>query len=148
MMGSAQARPLIQPSSRGLGPLAWTCLFCMTQAGCLRGGTQQTRPVVHEDAGMVSSRSAARADAAAVQFSPLLRPIGDRGCPPSFPHGYMFVGTTTSDTQQLFKIIWLDGVSRGDYIVATSPDLPKASAARCVTMGPHRDLNLSGWCCR
>jgi hypothetical protein len=58
------------------------------------------------------------------------------------------VGTTESDARQLFKIIWLDGVSRGDYAVPTNLEAANASNARCFAAGPHRDLNISNWCCK
>jgi hypothetical protein len=69
-------------------------------------------------------------------------------CPAAFPRGYRYVGTAPADTTVLFGLIWLDGMSRGDYVVATSPDAPRASEARCIAIGPHRDLNLLNWCCR
>jgi hypothetical protein len=78
----------------------------------------------------------------------LLAPADGLSCPPAFPHGYRFVGTTESQARQLFQMVWLDGVSRGDYVVPTSPDARDAAAARCFAVGPHRDLNIANWCCR
>jgi hypothetical protein len=51
-------------------------------------------------------------------------------------------------TPELFRAIWLDGSSRGDNIVEMTPDGPRAATARCIAVGPHRDLDLANWCCR
>jgi hypothetical protein len=44
--------------------------------------------------------------------------------------------------------IWLDGFSRGDNVVEMTAAGPRPAAARCIAVGPHRDLNLANWCCR
>lgn len=81
-------------------------------------------------------------------FSPLLQPAKNPNCPAAFPRGYRYVGTKDSDLKELFRIVWADGVSRGDYIAPISPDAKDASAARCIAVGPHRDFNIANWCCR
>jgi hypothetical protein len=70
------------------------------------------------------------------------------GCPQTFPFAYRFVGETEQERADLFRDIWRDGKSRGDFEVAVSADEPRAEQARCIAIGPHRDLNLGNWCCR
>ena len=81
-------------------------------------------------------------------FSRLLQPAKSMACPAAFPHGYRYVGSKDVDVKELFRIVWLDGVSRGDYVAPISPDAKDASAARCIAIGPHRDFNITNWCCR
>jgi hypothetical protein len=127
---------------------AITCLFCSIWPGCSRDGRQTaTAPVARRPTASVTSVDAAPLAAAleARPFSPLLVPAANPDCPAAFPHGYRFVGRTETDARKLFTLIWLDGKSRGDYVVATAADTP---AARCFAVGPHRDLNITDWCCR
>jgi hypothetical protein len=81
-------------------------------------------------------------------FSPLLQPASNPACPAAFPRAYRYVGTKDSDVKELFRIVWTDGVSRGDYVAPVGPDAKDASAARCIAIGPHRDFNITNWCCR
>jgi hypothetical protein len=134
-----------------LGPiwLLGACLVGATGAGCSRSGAQAAQPSGRAKPPSATRDTSAIPDgAASPSFSPLLVPTDNRGCPSAFPHGYRFVGSTEAEARQLFKLIWRDGVSRGDYVVATSPTSPHAAAARCFAVGPHRDLNIAAWCCR
>ena len=81
-------------------------------------------------------------------FSALLQPARNAACPAAFPRGYRYVGTKESDVKALFRIVWIDGVSRGDYVAPVSADAKDAAAARCIAIGPHRDFNIANWCCR
>lgn len=81
-------------------------------------------------------------------FSPLLQPAKNLACTAPFPRGYRYVGTKEAEMKELFRIVWLDGVSRGDYVAAISPGAKDAAAARCIAVGPHRDFNITNWCCR
>jgi hypothetical protein len=134
------------------GRLAWSFviagLLCSIWPGCSRNGRQiTTTPVARTPTASVTSVDAASAAAAlaARPFAPLLVPAANPDCPAAFPHGYRFVGKTETDAQRLFTLVWLDGKSHGDYVVATTADTP---AARCFAVGPHRDLNIIDWCCR
>ena len=137
-------------------------------ASCARGSSTPTRQVPPsalraEDARAPLPRSAALPMEAGTPLRPIATPEGAVGtpalppfmqptntlrCPESFPRGYQFVGTRARDTQELFRTIWLDSLSRGDNVVAMGPDAPRAGEARCIAVGPHRDLNLANWCCR
>jgi hypothetical protein len=44
------------------------------------------------------------------------------------------------------RAVWLDSPPPG-LIAVVSPTEPGAERARCVAIGPHRDLNLARWCC-
>ena len=77
----------------------------------------------------------------------IMQPASGARCRPPFARGYRFVGSA-ADTATLFRIIWRDGVSRGDYVVVNSDSAPDARVARCIAVGPHRDLNIVDWCCR
>ncbi|MES1206465.1 MAG: hypothetical protein ABUS79_11050 [Pseudomonadota bacterium] len=143
-------------------------------AGCARGSTAPPRqveppPPPREEAVPPAARPAKAAQARAADTAgaaggaeatddaaaaapaalpPFLRPTKAIRCPDAFPRGYRFAGAAGRDTQELFRIIWRDGISRGDNIVALAPDDPRAPDARCIAAGPHRDLNLANWCCR
>jgi hypothetical protein len=135
-------------SALGLATIGWACVVGPLGTGCARGRTPPPRPVTHEATVSAAPASIPAPSPHDSSFSPLLKPVSDSRCPPAFPHGYQFVGTTESEARQLFKIIWLDGISRGDYVVPTGPESTNASVARCFAVGPHRDLNISNWCCR
>lgn len=132
-MGRRAAKAPVMRAGR-LTSLACLVLAC---AACPSGG-QQAAP----------GASGAGNEQREEIFSRVLKAASNPACPASFPHGYRFVGTTPSEAKALFGIVWLDGVSRGDYVVAISPDAKDAAAARCIAIGPHLDLNIVNWCCR
>jgi hypothetical protein len=45
------------------------------------------------------------------------------------------------------RAVWLDSAPPG-LAAVVSPTEEGAEHARCVAIGPHRDLNLASWCCR
>lgn len=80
-------------------------------------------------------------------LAPLLRPAS-LPCPATFPRGYRFIGASPAEVDTLFRLIWKDNRSRGEYVAPTSPEGRDAEAARCIAIGPHRDFNMLNWCCR
>jgi hypothetical protein len=80
-------------------------------------------------------------------FSRLLTPA-TLPCPAAFPRGFHFVGTSPSEVEALFRVVWNDNRSRGEYVAAISPEGKDAEGARCIAIGPHRDFNMHNWCCR
>jgi hypothetical protein len=137
------------PIGMAMGRVAVAIALSMGLFGvtCARG-VAPSRPAAHEATAATVASPAPPAPPHDSSLSPLLKPVSGLRCPPDFPHAYQFVGTTESEERQLFRIIWLDGVSRGNNVVATQADAPNASEARCLAVGPHRDLNIANWCCR
>jgi hypothetical protein len=81
-------------------------------------------PAPPEEARQPADSANAKSIADADQTSTLpafLKATSNPLCPVSFPRGYRFVGKTEPELQALFRAIWRDGRSRGDYVVAISP---------------------------
>ncbi|MGC4091776.1 MAG: hypothetical protein QM756_28615 [Polyangiaceae bacterium] len=132
-MSDQTTRPELLRALCALALLAAAC-------GCARGAPARERSRDVADAAVPSE-----AAAALPALPAFLRPVESLRCPAEFPRGYQFVGAE-AETPELLRAVWLDGRTHDG--VALSATSALAVEARCIAVGPHRDLNLASWCCR